>query len=295
MIHCTTKHQNKTKKKSLEDTGASEDEGQHLQGVYKKARQIGGARRWFYHDEAHMTEHDIQDAESERLSLLRSWAPYWNLTSSVLVEKSPRHTAMTRYLQGIFGKDTIFFVTIRHPFGSMYHFYHRFNEEKAQRYYEDCAELDIKGFLGIYDWLVQDLPYLNHVGVVSLEALLDPQNIRAVVHEAEHMLGLSPSIAISTSDDSDLDEDDPYHLEASKFDVFPLEPEPISAPTTLPDVMQPGLFDYKTRRRPSNKIRKQHEQLQRADDGGGGGGGDDDDDDDRDDDDNVKGEGRCEG
>lgn len=104
---------------------------------------------------------------------------------------------MTRFLQHVFGMETRFFVTMRHPFGATYHFYHRFNDEKKTRYYNDCGERDVRSFLKIYGTLLEDIPYLKHVGVVSLESLLDSRNTRAIAHAAEHLLGLAPSIQIS--------------------------------------------------------------------------------------------------
>ncbi|EGD74137.1 hypothetical protein PTSG_06146 [Salpingoeca rosetta] len=247
----------------LTDTGQAEDEGQHLQSVYTTARKIGGARRWFYHEDAHKTERDVRSPKRTKRKLVKAWSPYWDMSKPVLLEKSPRHTTMTRYMQRIFGLRTVFFVTIRHPLGAMYHFYHRFNAAKQRQYYNDCAELDIKGFLTVYDWLVQDLPYLENVGIVSLETLLDRRNTEAVLHVAEHMLGLAPNISINAKD-VPLD-NAAYLEEANKGDIEPLPAPHIVAPTAAGDLMKAGAFDYKSR--------AQRSPLAARNGGGGGDSG----------------------
>src|SRR5215510_10377606 len=70
-------------------TGVREDEGQHLQDVYPKAKVYGGAGRFALAEEAHLTESSPLVTAANRQRLLRSWSPYWDLRRPILVEKSP--------------------------------------------------------------------------------------------------------------------------------------------------------------------------------------------------------------
>eukprot|EP00049_Salpingoeca_infusionum_P009265 m.153345 g.153345 ORF g.153345 m.153345 type:complete len:153 (+) comp14287_c1_seq4:219-677(+) len=122
------------------DTGRAEDEGQHLQDVYPRAREIGKATRWMFHSEAHLTETAELATEQTKHKLLKAWSPFWDMTRPILLEKSPRHTLMMRFHQRVFGDESRFLMTIRHPFGAAYHFYHLYNKRRkreiAQRFHD---------------------------------------------------------------------------------------------------------------------------------------------------------------
>ena len=95
-------------------TGATEDEGQHLQDVYPAARAYGGAGRFALRPEAHLTEASPLATQANAERLLEQWKPYWDLDREVLVEKSPPNLVMTRFLQALY-PEAYFVVIVRHP------------------------------------------------------------------------------------------------------------------------------------------------------------------------------------
>lgn len=98
------------------NTGAKEDEGQHLQTLFlPAARRTGrGPGRFALSPAAHITESSPLASASGREHLLREWNPHWDLTKRVLVEKSPANMVMTRFLQAMF-PEASFVVVMRHP------------------------------------------------------------------------------------------------------------------------------------------------------------------------------------
>lgn len=95
-------------------TSAQEDEGQHLQSVYAPAIQHGGPGRFARSAAAHLTELPDAEAVLARHRLLNAWSPHWDLSQSLLVEKSPPNLIMGRYLQSVFPGSALL-VIIRHP------------------------------------------------------------------------------------------------------------------------------------------------------------------------------------
>lgn len=98
----------------LTATGAKEDEGQHLQDVYPAARTHGGAGRFAFSPAAHLTEQSPLATPDNARRLFEQWAPYWDLSRPVLVEKSPPNLVMTRFLQALYPAAR-FVVVVRHP------------------------------------------------------------------------------------------------------------------------------------------------------------------------------------
>jgi hypothetical protein len=96
------------------NTGVPEDEGQHLQTVFPPALAFGGAGRFGFAREAHLTEHSPLVTPGNRERLLKEWSPYWDLDRQCLLEKSPPNLIRTRFLQAMFPNS--YFLTItRHP------------------------------------------------------------------------------------------------------------------------------------------------------------------------------------
>jgi hypothetical protein len=71
------------------NTGAPEDEGQHLQTVYPTARAFGGPGRFCFDPRAHMTEVSTTTLDLDAQALMRQWGRYLDLGKKVLIEKSP--------------------------------------------------------------------------------------------------------------------------------------------------------------------------------------------------------------
>lgn len=98
----------------LSDTGVWEDEGQHLQDVYPPAADFGGLGRFAFADRAHLTERSALVSERSRQRLLRAWEPYWDVSSALLVEKSPPNLIRFRFLHALF-PGARFIAVVRHP------------------------------------------------------------------------------------------------------------------------------------------------------------------------------------
>jgi len=98
----------------FENTGATEDEGQHLQDVYRPARAFGGAGRFAVDPLSHLTETSPLVTPANARRLFTQWQRYWDLSRPYLVEKSPPNLVMTRFLQALF-PEAFFVVIVRHP------------------------------------------------------------------------------------------------------------------------------------------------------------------------------------
>jgi Sulfotransferase family len=95
-------------------TRAREDEGQHLQTVYKAGRAHGGPGRFGFDPDAHLTERSELVSDRSRSLLLEQWGSHWDASRPVLVEKSPPNLIRTRFLQALF-PDARFVALLRHP------------------------------------------------------------------------------------------------------------------------------------------------------------------------------------
>ncbi len=95
-------------------TGVPADEGQHLQSVYPPAKVYGGPGRFGFAPEAHLTELDPRVSQETAETLFAQWAPHWDLSRPLLLEKSPPNLLKTRFLQALF-PGAAFVVVLRHP------------------------------------------------------------------------------------------------------------------------------------------------------------------------------------
>lgn len=101
------------------NTGAPEDEGQHLQSVYKPAKELGGAGRYIFNANARMDEsHELANKASAK-QLFQSWSQHWDTQLPWLLEKSPPNLVKTRFLQKLF-PNSVFIGITRHPIAVSY-------------------------------------------------------------------------------------------------------------------------------------------------------------------------------
>ncbi len=98
----------------FEDTGVFEDEGQYLQSVYPIETEFGGTARMAFDPRIHMTEDSPLVSDRNREQLFREWSRYWDLSKSILAEKTPSNIFRTRFLQAVFPRS-YFIVLTRHP------------------------------------------------------------------------------------------------------------------------------------------------------------------------------------
>ena len=165
---------------AFHDTGVSENEGQHLQDVYSSDKPIGKPFAWALSPEANMDEHHTLATAATRLRLYRCWRPYWDLTKPVLLEKSPRHTTMTRFLQSLFHETHTFFIVItRHPLGASEGHYRN----------RECGRQFLRHWVAMHNKLIVDLPFLKNAVVVQYEHLMlgDTQRLFDGILSAVHL------------------------------------------------------------------------------------------------------------
>lgn len=90
------------------------DEGQHLQTVYLPDDKLGGPGRYAFRRAGRLTESSNLVTDSNRQKLFKEWSKYWDLSKSILLEKSPATITRSRFMQAIF-PDSKFIIIRRHP------------------------------------------------------------------------------------------------------------------------------------------------------------------------------------
>lgn len=166
-------------------TASPEDEGMHLQTVYRPSGYYGGAGAFGFHSEAHLTESSPLVTEANRQKLFSEWSKYWDLNKTYLLEKSPPNIIRTRFLQAMF-PNSYFIVMLRHPLAVSY---------ATQKWYRRYR-INWRGFGRILEhWLVcneifqADQVYLKNSFVVKYEEFVaEPDKW---VNDMYHFLGLS--------------------------------------------------------------------------------------------------------
>lgn len=154
------------------DTGVSEDEGMHLQSVFYPSGHYGGAGRFGFHPEAHLTEQSPLVSDENREKLFSEWSRYWNLEKPVLLEKSPPNLIRARFLQAMF-PNSHFVMLIRHPIAVSY---------ATQAWYRRARislislHRLIEHWLRCHEMLRTDRKHLRRITLVKYEDFVeDPQ------------------------------------------------------------------------------------------------------------------------
>ena len=96
------------------ETGAPQDEGQHLQTIYPVAALFGGAGKFAFDPRARLTESSELITPESRDRICREWGAYLDLTKPWFVEKSPPNLLRMRFLRELFPRST-FVCVVRHP------------------------------------------------------------------------------------------------------------------------------------------------------------------------------------
>jgi hypothetical protein len=162
------------------NTGASADEGQHLQSVYPPVAEFGGAGRFGFDDRSHLTQASPLVTDANRERLLAEWSRYWNLEKQVLIEKSPGNMLKLRFLQALFG-DAVFIVVMRHPIPVSY---------ATQKWSETSMEELLEHWLVCHELFLADAAHITRLLLVRYEDFVSGP--RAVVEDIESYLGLTP-------------------------------------------------------------------------------------------------------
>ena len=108
LLYEILKNQNDTS--GFSNTQAIEDEGQHLQSVYKAANKTGGPGKFGFNNNSFLDENSHLISNKNREKLFHEWSKYWDLSKKYLVEKSPPNLIRTRFLQAMFPNS--YFITI---------------------------------------------------------------------------------------------------------------------------------------------------------------------------------------
>ena len=176
------------------NTTVPENEGALFQSVYKSNAKLGGNSVFAHHEDAYMDEHHALVTNENREKLYSEWARHWdNMSQPILVEKSPRHTMMTRYLQEMFGRErTSFLIVLRHPLGTAHRCW-----AYDTRCSSDCAARYIEHWLKIHETLAADIPHLRNAVVIQYEQFVDGDS-QAILDEALRALDISPSVHVQS-------------------------------------------------------------------------------------------------
>ncbi|MBL6874290.1 MAG: sulfotransferase [Flavobacteriales bacterium] len=98
----------------LSKTNELEDEGQHVQTVYKPAYEFGGVGKFGFDINSRLDENSKLINEINRKKLFNEWSRFWDLEKNILLEKSPPNIVRTRFLQKMFPNSYFINIT-RHP------------------------------------------------------------------------------------------------------------------------------------------------------------------------------------
>ena len=175
----------------LTGTGVKEDEGQHLQPVYPKAKLLGGPGRFALDPRSHLTETSALVSPENAQRILDAWVPYWDLDRSLLLEKSPPNLVMGRFLQAMY-PGSAYIAVMRHPIIVALSTvkWRRLLSRNWQNH--TTVEEMVEHWLVAHDTLRADLPSLTRVRVLRYEDLVaDPVGGLAPI---QSLLGLASAI-----------------------------------------------------------------------------------------------------
>jgi len=151
------------------NTGVPEDEGQHLQSVYKPAKAFGGPGKYIFDKRSYMDENHVLANPISAAKLIKQWQKHVDFGVGFFLEKSPPNLIRTRFFQNLFPKAK-FIVILRHPLAISYA-----TQKWSKTSIEDLLEHTLKG----YEIFFQDLPFLESVYVLRYEDFVEnPVNER---------------------------------------------------------------------------------------------------------------------
>lgn len=165
------------------ETGVPENEGQFLQSVYPVGRVHGGVGRFALDPGAHLTEQSPLATAANAEKLRAEWNQHWDLSRSVLLEKSPPNVVRTRFLQSMF-PGASFVAVVRHPVAVAL----AVKTRRPKR--TDVGDM-LRHWVVAHELLEEDLPHLERVHVVGYETFVsDPEPELSALYG---FLGLEPT------------------------------------------------------------------------------------------------------
>lgn len=149
------------------DTGAPEDEGQHLQNVIKPAKSYGGPGRYIYNRSSHMTENHSLATDLSAESIMKQWSKYYDGSCEHYIEKSPPNLVRTRFLQKLF-PNSKFIAILRHPLAVSF---------ATQKWSKTSVNSLLEHTMLGYEIFLNDMKYLRNVYVIRYEDFVaNPQD-----------------------------------------------------------------------------------------------------------------------
>lgn len=150
----------------FQKTGAQEDEGQHLQNVYLPGQAYGGAGKFGFVPEAHLTEHSALVTDRNRIELFSQWQNWWDTSRPLLMEKSPPNLLRARFLQAFF-PNSHFIMVLRHPIAVSL---------ATQKWSRTSLQSLLSHWLICHRIFADDAAHLKHLITVRYESLVaEPQ------------------------------------------------------------------------------------------------------------------------
>jgi len=159
------------------NTRVPEDEGQYLQTVYPLESASGGPGLFAFDPEAHLTEDSPLATEENRDKLLREWAPYFDLSRPILLEKTPINLIRTRFFQALLPGCRFVFI-VRHPIvaGQSTHAWTRRSGISLANVMKHWAKA--------HQIFLDDLPHLRNWSMIRYEDMIsDPSSTMAGLYE----------------------------------------------------------------------------------------------------------------
>jgi len=141
-------------------TDVPENEGQHLQTVFKPASTYGGPGYFCLNKNSYMDETDPLATVSNAQKLYNEWKIHWDEKKTYLMEKSPPNLVRTRFLQSIF-TESYYIIVLRHPIAIAY----------ATRKWTPKTSVAnlIDNALSCFEQFNKDMPYLQNVHIIHYE------------------------------------------------------------------------------------------------------------------------------
>ena len=185
-------------------TDVPEDEGQHLQTVYPPASLYGGPGRFAFDPRSHLTQESPLVSVATRQRLLAQWAPYWDNSKGLFVEKSPPNLIRARFLQALF-PEAMFLFVIRHPVAVSL---------ATKAWTGQSLEELIRHWIVAHEIFLDDLNGLTRWAWIRYEDLTTrPESTLADLFDYAGLMRIQPSESIAG-------ENNARYLDSREFDSF---------------------------------------------------------------------------
>ncbi len=147
-----------------------------MQSVFSQASHYGGAGKFGFNPEAHLTEKSQLISEGNREKLFSEWVKYWDPGKPYLLEQSPPDIIRTRFFQEIF-PESYFIVIKRHPVPVSFETRRAMGGNKAAIYSL------IKHWVVVHEVFTEDKKYLKNVFILKYEDFVkDPHGFLGKIY-----------------------------------------------------------------------------------------------------------------